>query len=394
MIYFNNAATSYPKPQCVLDAVSFYAAHPPIDAGRSSMVEDEKDVILSCRNKLAKLFGAANSSCISFTSGSTQSINMIVKGLGLDNKHVITTTTEHSSVVRALKVAEKERNVNLSFVPCDEQGFIHVDDIRNQINKDTKAIFVNHSSNVVGTEVDLYAISELAHDENLLLIVDASQSAGTIPINVRELDIDIMAFTGHKSLHGIAGIGGLYVKEDVDIQPLIVGGTGVKSTSLYQIEERPIYFEAGTQNFVGIASLEAGVSYILDKGIDAANVVKSKLYYSLRDKLENIPEIKLYGTDKYYSPIIGMNVNGVDPKEVGNYLSKRHNIVVRTGILCAPLIHHNLGSDPNGLVRISLSSFNTEDEILTFVDAIKEMIDISKTNQEELHLDNSNLSCV
>lgn len=394
MIYFNNAATSFPKPQCVIDAVNNCVSNLQVDLKRTSIGENKKDITVSCREAIAKLLNVNNSNCISFTSGSTHSINMVTRGLDLADSHVITTSTEHSSVIRSLKVEERDRNVKLSVVDCDKDGFIDVDHIREQINSKTKAIFINHSSNVVGTVADLYAISELAHDENILLIVDISQSAGVIPIDVKALDVDIVTFTGHKSLFGVSGIGGLYVKENVIMKPLIVGGTGIKSTSLYQTEERPFYFEAGTQNMVGITSLEAGVSYVLDHGIDTLNSIKSKLYYRLREELSKIPEVILYGKEDYYTPLVSFNIKGVDPKEVGHYLASNHEIIVRAGILCAPLIHNNIGTAPNGLVRASLSSFSTNDEVTEFVEAIKEIVNISKINKKELVLENVNLSCL
>ncbi|OPZ94706.1 MAG: putative cysteine desulfurase [Firmicutes bacterium ADurb.Bin419] len=394
MIYLNNAATSYPKPQCVIDSVNRCINRVPVDSKRSAFDTGEKDIVTSCREKLSTLFNVSNINEISFSSGATHSANIVTRGLDLANAHVITTVTEHSSVLRALKVEERERNVKLSIVGCDKDGFVSVDDIRREINNETKAIFINHSSNVLGTEADLYAISELAHDENLILVVDASQSAGVIPLDIKSLDLDVVVFTGHKSLYGISGIGGLYTKGDLYIKPLIVGGTGVKSTSLYQTEDRPVYFEAGTQNSVGIASLEAGVSFVLENGIDKLNENKSKLFYKIIDEFSKIPEIIIYGNKEYYTPIISFNIDKIDPKEVGYYLGKKYEIAVRTGILCAPLIHEYINSNPLGTVRVSLSYFTTDKEVNYFIEAVKEIVSISKKDKKELQFDKSNLSCV
>lgn len=394
MIYLNNAATSFPKPQSVIDSVNTSINRIPMDSNRSAFSTGEKDITASCREKLSKLFNISNLSDISFTSGATHSINLVTRGLDLTNAHVITTTTEHSAVLRALKVEERERAVQLSIVECDKDGFVNVDDIRREINSNTKAIFINHSSNVLGTEADLYAISELAHDENLILVVDASQSAGVIPLDIKGLDLDVVVFTGHKSLYGISGIGGLYVKEGLDIKPLIVGGTGVKSTSLYQTEDRPTYYESGTQNTLGIAALEAGVSFVLEKGIDKLNENKRKLFYKIIEEFSKLPEITIYGNQEYYTPIISFNIAKVDPKEVGYYLGKKYEILVRTGILCAPLIHSNINSNPAGTVRASLSYFTTEQEINYFIDSVKEIVGLSKKDSKELKMDKLNLSCV
>ncbi len=382
MIYLNNAATSFPKPECVIRAVSEFTTLPPMDAHRIAFADSGKSVVSSCREKLAQLFSIDNPDNIAFTSGATHSVNMVIQGLDdIMGGHVITTAIEHSSVLRALKLREKNGDLKLTVIDCNECGEINALDIENALTPETKAIIVNHASNVVGTAVDLEKISDIAAREHIILIVDASQTAGCIPIDVKRLGIDILIFTGHKSLFGFGGIGGVYINEELDVKPLIVGGTGVKTQSLYQTEERPLFYESGTQNTIGIASLEAGVSFILSEGIEKMAEKKEALYNKAIKGLASIPEVILYGNRKYSTPIICFNIKKLKPVEVGYTLGKNFDIAVRSGLLCAPLIHEKLGTSPYGAVRASFSYFTEEEEIDLLVKAVSEMVEDVKRNK-------------
>lgn len=394
MIYLNNAATSYPKPEPVIGAVTACLTSPPVDPRRAASASETEGPAASCRAKLAALLNVENSNNIMLTSGATHSINVVLRGLDLKDAHVVTTSIEHSAVLRVLKLREQEDSLTMSIVECDGRGRLNPDDFADQIRPDTRAIVVSHASNVVNAVSDIESISEIAHDRQILLVVDASQSAGNVPIDVRKTDPSALIFTGHKSLYGIGGTGGFYLKEDVAVKPLIVGGTGVKSHSLFQTEERPVYYESGTQNSAGIAALEAGVTYVLDTGIDRLNEKKEKLYYKLTDALLAIPEVILYGEHRYSLPVVSFNLKNCDAKKAGYLLRERYDIVVRTGLCCAPLIHRNIQSDAyGGVVRASYSSFTTEEEIDSFIAAIKEINRLVKSDQEVVFDDGGLLSC-
>lgn len=373
-IYLNNAATSYPKPERVIDAVTACISSVPFNSLRAGYEMAEGDVVYSCREKLSKLFNADNPRNIFFTSGSTESLNLALNGLDLEG-HVITTGIEHNSVYRPLKRLESRGAVELTVVDCDMKGFVEPESIRSAVTSNTRAIVVNHCSNVIGTILDLRAISGIAHESGALLIVDASQSAGALAIDVTDLKIDILAFTGHKSLYGLPGIGGVYVRDGIDLEPLKVGGTGVKSDLLYQPEERPLYYESGTQNIPGIASLDAGLSFVLEEGIDKIRKRKKMLFGEMLGYLRGKRGIILYGSGDLEGreAIASFNIDGCSPQEIGYILENSFDIIVRSGLHCAPLIHQSLGSYPLGSIRVSPSYFTEIDEVEIFMDAINQI---------------------
>ena len=276
LLYLNNAATSYPKPKQVIEAVVCYLKSVPFHASRTGFEIQTEDVITSCRQKLCQLFNAPQPDRMIFTSGSTESLNLAIKGLELNGGHVITTTIEHNSVLRPLFKLEKEGKIRLTIVDCDARGHVDPQKINQAIHPNTKAVVINHSSNVTGTITDIQAISDIAHAHGAVILVDASQSAGCTPIDIKGWDIDLLAFTGHKSLFGLPGIGGLYIKENIKLRPLKVGGTGVRSDLTEQPPESPIYYEAGTLNLPGILALNQGVDFILNTGLKKMEQHKKK----------------------------------------------------------------------------------------------------------------------
>lgn len=379
MIYLNNAATSFPKPKEVQEAVLASFSGPLVSAARTGLEREDDDIVYLCRTRLADLFNIDDPLHIVFTSGSTEALNLAIKGLPLEGSHVVTTAIEHNSVIRPLKTLEKEGKITLTFVECDRCGWVEPEQIREAIRDDTRAVIVNHCSNVTGTVLDIESISKIAHSQGAYFVVDASQSAGVVPIDCKGWDIDLLAFTGHKSLYGMQGIGGLYIKEGIELKPLKVGGTGILSEILLQPDGLPIHYEAGTPNTPGIISLYAGVRFILDKGLENILQHKKRLYQILFDELKNVEEIEIYSSTEHtsYSNFC-FNIKGMVPEEVGYVLESSFDIIVRTGLHCAPLILKYLGVEPWGTVRASHSYFTTDEDIYRFIEAVKKITLIPK----------------
>ena len=377
MIYLNNSATSFPKPQIVIDTVNKLLSNPVSHSARTGQDHEKDDKIYLTRKSLAKLFNVADPLNIIFTSGSTEALNLVIKGLELKNKHVVATAVEHNSVIRPLKTLEKEGVISVDFVPCDENAYVEPAQIKEAVRDNTKLIVVNHTSNVNGTIIDLQSISKIAHDAGAYLLVDASQSAGAVPIDFDTWNIDFLAFTAHKSLYGIQGTGGLIIKKDIDIRPLKVGGTGILSELLYQPTGRPTYYEAGTPNTPGIVALGAGVNWILETGLDKIREHKKKLFEKTYMALAQIEGVQLYNNAENiaYSSIT-FTIDGMTPAETGYMLGSSFDILVRSGLHCAPLLLAPLGVDPLGTVRASHSYFTTEQEMDSLVNAIKQITEI------------------
>lgn len=379
-IYLNNAATSFPKPEQVLQAVYDNLGKPPFHHARTGYEQQVMDVVLECRKELADLFNAPVPERLIFSSGSTESLNLVLNGLPIDGKHVVTTSMEHNSVLRPLKTMEREGRISCSIINCDHNGLVHHEEIERAIQTNTGAVVVNHCSNVTGAINNLQEIGHITRQKGVFFIADVSQSAGVHDIDVQGMNIDILVFTGHKSLYGIQGVGGAYIGEGITLKPLKVGGTGVRSDYLFQPESLPMYYEAGTQNIPGIVSLYEGVKYIKAQGMD-----------SIRKKKEELIEIMMHNSLKEEqiitypqkdceekTTIFSFNIKGIDPDDVGYILENSFGIVVRAGLHCAPLIHKNIGTFPKGSVRISPSHFTTYSDIQVFnkaMDQIVQMVD-------------------
>lgn len=376
IIYFNNSATSYPKPTQVIKTITEFLCAIPCQTDRGDFKSNSGDIIFETRKLIANFIHSPQHQNIIFTSGATEALNLAIFGIDYNQSHIITSSTEHNSVLRPLKTLEKENKIRLTIIPCDENGFVNPEDIESEIKSDTKVIIINHCSNVTGTVQDIKKISEIAHKNNCLFIVDASQSIGAIEIDVIENDIDILCFTGHKNLFGLQGIGGLYIKDGLRLKPLKVGGTGVRSDYLFQPENIPMYYEAGTPNVIGILSMKIGLDFILFTGIEKIANKKNKLYERLICGLEKFPEIILYGVNKKntHLSVLAFNIKNVSPADVSYILQHSFNIITRSGLHCAPLIHQDIKSMPEGNVRVSLSYFNTFEEIDIFIATIKQII--------------------
>jgi cysteine desulfurase / selenocysteine lyase len=375
MIFFNNGATSFPKPKAVTDAVSEYIKSVPYHSARAGLDDDVVDDAHGARDKIGKLFNTKDTDQIVFTSGSTEALNLAINGIDLKGGHVVSTAIEHNSVIRPLMHLKEAGDIEVDFVKCNEHSEVALEDIKAAMRDNTRAIVVNHSSNVTGSILDLKGIAKIAHDNDAVIIVDASQSSGAIPIDVTDWDVDYLAFTGHKSMFGLQGIGGLYIKKGNEPKPLKVGGTGIKSHILVQPPGMPIYYEAGTPNMPGIVSLNAGVGFVLEQGVENIQKHKQDMVQRIINELSDVEAVTHYVTSKHNSYAnFCFTVRGMVPEEVGYVLESSYDIAVRTGLHCAPLLLEPVGVHPWGTVRASPSFFTTDDQIDLFIKAIKETV--------------------
>lgn len=372
MIYLNNAATTYPKPQCVCEAHAAALNNPPSSQFRSAGSFDEKNVFTMCRNNLGKLFGIQDTEHIFFSSGATDSLNKVIGGMDFKGKRIITTQTEHNSVLRPL-YNHKKLKEKIIIIPCDARGNVKLDELKERISQDTGAVIVNHCSNVTGMVQDIRKIGMMTKEKHVPLIVDASQSAGCIPIEADLWNIDVLVFTGHKSLFGPQGTGGHYIREGVNIIPISYGGTGRDSSQL-TYEEGDYEFEVGTQNGPGIYALNAGISYILEKGLLKIMQHENALMELLYQELKSMKNVTVYGNRiENRGPIISFNMNGLNASDVAYILHNGYDITVRTGLHCAPLMHEALGTHKFGTVRVSISDMTTEEEIEKLIEAVNQI---------------------
>ena len=374
MIYLDNAATTMKKPQCVIDAVINAMTHMG-NAGRGANEAslDASRIIYDTREKISDLFNLKNPSRVAFTYNSTESLNIAIKGVLTNKDHAITTSLEHNSVLRPLYELE-ECGMELSIVPCDENGNINYDDFEKLIQNNTKAIVCTHASNLVGNLLDIKKIGQIAKKHNLVFIVDASQSAGVFPIDMEDMNIDILCFTGHKGLLGPQGTGGLCVREGINVRPLKVGGSGINTFSKSQPKEMPTILEAGTLNGHAIAGLNAALEYLKEEGIENIQKREEELMFRFYNGIKDIKDIKIYGNfENKRAAIIAFNVGDMDSAAFSDELSLYYNISTRPGAHCAPLMHKAMNTIEQGAVRFSFSHYNTEEEIDTAINAVKEI---------------------
>ncbi len=376
LLYFDNAATSWPKPEVTQAAMDRYLRDIGGSPGRSGhrLSIDAGRIILDAREAVARLFGVEDPFRIVFTKNATEALNIALRGLLNAGDHVITSSMEHNSVMRPLRALEEE-GVAVSVIPCSVRGELDPAAIPPTIRPNTRAIILTHASNVTGTILPISEAARVAREHGLVLIVDAAQTAGGLPIAVDVMGIDLMAFTGHKSLFGPPGTGGLYIREGLEdrIRPLMTGGTGSRS----EFEEQPLFlpdkFEAGTPNTIGLAGLAAGVSWILARGGDSIRAREEALAARFMCGLREIPGIDLYGPadPSRRTAIISFNIEGLSPSEAAQELDERFAIMSRPGLHCAPAAHRTIGTFPRGTVRFGFGLFNTEAEIDAALEAIR-----------------------
>lgn len=375
IIYFDNSATSFPKPEKVYKAAEramrIYGANPG-RGGHRMAVEASKE-IFKVREKVANLFNIKDPLRIAFTQNSTYALNFAIKGCINKKGHVITTALEHNSSLRPLFSKRDSGEIELELIYPEKNGDISIKKIIESIKEDTIAVVVNHISNVTGTIVDIEKIGKVTREKGIMLIVDASQSAGYLDIDIERDGIDILCFTGHKSLYGLQGSGGIYIREGIDFIPIIEGGTG----SFSKLERQPLVMpeglEAGTLNTLAIISLGVGIDFIQKVGIENIREHEDRLTQRFLEEVKKISEIEVYGSDKR-GPVVTLNIKGIDSGDLAAYLDEEYGILVRGGLHCAPKIHETIGNGENGGVRFSFGFFNTDEEVDYAIKALKETV--------------------
>lgn len=373
MIYLDNAATTLQKPpevgQAMLTALQT-AGNPGRGAHEPTL--HAARLVYGAREALAELFHAESPACIAFAANATQAINTALCGLLAPGDHVLTTVCEHNSVLRPL-YRLRGQGVQVEFVGVDAQGNLRCEQFAQRLRPNTKAIVVTHASNVTGCVTDLVRVSAFAKAHGLLMIVDAAQTAGARPIDVQELGLDVLCFTGHKALLGPQGTGGLYVRPGLQVAPLVVGGSGVHSFAEAHPSEMPTALEAGTLNVPGLAGLEAGVRWLLQQGVEALCAKETALAQLFYENIQGIPGVVVYGGCPAgpHAPIVSLNLAGEDSARVADALWEEYGICVRAGAHCAPLMHKALGTVEQGAVRFSFSHQNTEKEALAAAAALR-----------------------
>lgn len=376
MIYLDNAATTLHKPQPVIDAVT--AALSTLgnaSRGAHSGALTASRTVYDARVRLAALFGCPSPERVIFTCNSTEALNIALNGLFRPGDHVITTDLEHNSVLRPLYRLEDAGVITLSFVPADRQGNVDYADFRRLIWPETRAIVCTHASNLTGTVLDVARIGALAHENGLLLVVDASQTAGAIPIDMTAMGIDILCFTGHKGLMGPQGTGGLCLAEGVELRPWKVGGSGILSYRREQPEALPARLEAGTLNGHGIAGLSAALEFLAETGLAAIHRHEAALTRRFYEGAKQIEGITVYGdfSQPVRTAVVALNVRDYDSGAVSDELFRQYGIATRPGAHCAPRMHQALGTVEQGAVRFSFSWFNTEAEVDAALRALREL---------------------
>lgn len=376
MIYLDNAATSWPKPAGVVKAmekaITEFGSNP--GRGMHQGALGAGRIVFRTREVLAELLGVEDPSRIVFTGNATQALNLGIRGILQTGDHVLCTSMEHNSVWRPLKYLERS-GIELEVVPCDKEGRLNPEDIEKVIKANTKLIVTTHASNVTGAIMPVQEIGSIARKHRIVYMVDAAQTAGVLPIDVRQLNIDLLAFPGHKGLLGPQGTGGLYVGPGVDLEPLIQGGTGSNSELEFQPEVLPDKYESGTLNTVGIAGLGAGAEYVLATGQEEIRQREVFLCQKLVDGISKLSKIKIYGPiDRAQAaPVVSINLGSVESNEIGYILDRAFQIAVRSGLHCAPQAHQTIGTINQGTVRFSPSSFTTEEEIVSAVKALEKI---------------------
>jgi cysteine desulfurase family protein len=373
MIYFDNAATSYPKPaeviKAVINCLEKVGANPGRGAHRLSL--EAGRIIFEAREEVASFFKVDDSKNIIFTPNCTSAINLALKGLLRTGDHVVTTSMEHNSVLRPLKALEK-MGVQTTKVFCQKDGTISIPDVEAAIQSNTRLLVVTAASNVTGTLMPLRELSQLTKQKGIIFMVDAAQVAGHMPIDVKELGIDLLAFPGHKGLLGPQGTGGLYISPDLEILEIMQGGTGSNSESEEQPRIRPERYESGTLNTPGLAGLAAGIKFIKRVGIEAIYEKERRLIKQLLEDLFEIKGITIYGPglEEKRAAVVSINLRGLDSNELAFILDQNFGIASRSGLHCAAAAHRTIGTIETGTVRLSPGYFNTEAEAKSVIKAI------------------------
>jgi cysteine desulfurase / selenocysteine lyase len=376
MIYLDNAATSWPKPPEVIRAMNNFLEHAGGNPGRSGhrLSIEAGRIVYDTREAVAEFFNAADPLRVIFTPNVTYAINLGLNGLLKSGDHVITSGIEHNSMMRPLRALEK-KGVSLTVVSCANDGLLRTENIAQAMQPNTRIVAVVHASNVIGTILPISEIAEAAHKAGALLLLDAAQTAGVLPIDMQAMGIDLLAFTGHKGLQGPPGVGGLIIGKKVpidELEPLVRGGTGSRSEFEFQPEEYPDKFESGTANGSGIAGLGAGVRWIMEHGIEGIRAHEITLARAMIDGLKRIPGIRVYGPEDllHRTAVVSFTAERRRVSEIGLRLDEEFGIMCRVGLHCAPAAHRTIGTFPEGTIRFAPGIWTTEEEIGSAIDAV------------------------
>ncbi|MGM9565097.1 aminotransferase class V-fold PLP-dependent enzyme [Evtepia sp.] len=376
MIYLDNAATTRRKPQPVIDAVvKAMTTMGNASRGAHDSALEASRAVYETRCKVARLFGCTRPDHVVFTCNSTEALNIAISGTLNDGDHVITTDLEHNSVLRPLYRLEEAGTISLSFVPADWRGQVNYDDFAALIRPETRAIVCTHASNLTGQMIDIARVGALAKERGLLFIVDASQTAGCIPIHMEDMGVDVLCFTGHKGLMGPQGTGGLCIREGIEIRPFKVGGSGVQSYRKEQPEEYPTRLEAGTLNSHGLMGLSAALDFIQEIGLETIAAHERAMMARFYEGVRGIEGVTVYGdfSSAARTAVVALNIRDYDSSEVSDELSQAYDIATRPGAHCAPRMHQALGTTEQGAVRFSASWFTTREEVDAAIQAVREL---------------------
>ena len=385
MTYFDNAATAWPKPEKVYSFMTDFYRNTGVNPGRSGfdLAIEAGNILENLRKRMTGFFGGDTDAPerLCFGYNATDALNNLIQGSLSAGDHVVTTNLEHNAVIRPINHLVRDGGVEATFVPFNSDGFVEPETVASAIKSNTKLVIVNHGSNVIGTIQPIAEIGKICKAKGVTFLIDSSQTAGVIPINMQEMNVDALAFTGHKALMGSTGIGGMCVRKHVDIKITRSGGTGVKSADPYHLEQYPWRMEIGTPNLVGIAALWAGQDWIEEQGIENIYQHEMELTQRMIDGFRAINGVKIYNANtlKNHLSTVLINIEGIDPSNVGIKLDIDHEIAVRTGLQCAPLVHQQLGTfQSHGGVRFSIGAFNTEAEVDHAIAAVTEIAEEAK----------------
>ena len=378
-VYLDNSATSWPKPPQVAEAITEFLANSAASPGRSAhqMSISAAREVFETRELVAQLFNVPDSDRVIFTSNATHALNIAIYGVLKKGDHVITTTFEHNSTIRPLRRLERDGVIELTLIGCNNEGSFNNQQLTNSIKPNTRLVCSVHASNVTGDILPIHSIGEICKAKGLLYLVDVSQSAGIIPINMQAQNIDLLAFTGHKKLYGPTGIGGLCIANNaLVVEPFMQGGTGSRSESEYHPQFYPDALEAGTLNTVGIVGLKAGLNFVISNGLNSIRQKQLELTNRFIDGLKVMQDVTVYRgiTESSYLSVVSINVNGKAPSDVAFQLDKEFGIMVRAGLHCAPLVHKSLGTFPQGTVRFSFGFYNTSKDVDYTLNALKKIV--------------------
>lgn len=375
-IYLDNAATTYPKPESVYAALDRTVRETGVSPNRGGYRQslDASRILFETRESLADLFNLSDSSRCIITHSATESLNLAVKGFVIPGDHVVTTTMEHNSLARPLHEVSKD-GVALTWVSGDENGHVSIDAILEALQPDTRLVAMTHCSNVTGALNPAAEIGAALKARGVRFLLDASQSAGSVPVDIPAMNVDLFAAPGHKGLYGPQGTGFLYIAEDLTLKPLMVGGTGGGSTELTPPVDLPERYESGTHNIAAIAGLKAGIDFIAARGIATIHAHEMNLVTRLIEGLSSVNGVQVLNRNlaKPRGPVISFTLNGIDPSFIGFTLDREFDIAVRVGLHCAPLAHRTIGTFPEGTVRVSPGIFNTSEDIDSFLAAVRDI---------------------